>query len=427
MKNPNNDSFLISLLTPLRVLFFFIAVPVLLFIIILLLTVSKQAITQSQWTLSQQDIQHALAIVNSPKSKQQQTIKLSEKDLNIALSYLLNHYAQTTSHITVEPDHLKFKISVLLNRRLSRRYLNFSFRLSKRKGYPIIESLQIGKIQVADEFAGIILEKIINYTPLQNYYILLAQHIKNIQISQERLLTINYITLNDLELKRRLSLSNVNFQRVLVYQQLITQVISQHNPKIRLSLADLFIPLFKLAYHRSNNNTAIAENRAALIAISTYVNKSEIEAYIPFDIGPEIKRAYPTSLYRRTDMAKHFVASAVLAATGAEGIAQHLGLQKELNDAKKGGSGFSFVDLAGDRAGLKFGKRAVSSSENARKLQKMISESKDYCSFMPEVRDLPEHMTDKQFKQKYHSIYSPEYQQMLKKIDQRIAKLEIYQ
>jgi hypothetical protein len=125
-------------------------------------------------------------------------------------------------------------------------------------------------------------------------------------------------------------------------------------------------------------------------------------------------------------MAKHFMASAVLAANGASSIAQKLGQQKELNDAKHG-SGFSFIDLAGDRAGLTFGQFAIASPTKAKKLQKRIAEIEDYTAFMPEVRDLPEHMSDTDFKNKFKSVDSDRYKKMLAKIDQRISSLEIYQ
>ncbi|NOR68354.1 MAG: hypothetical protein GQ532_01440, partial [Methylomarinum sp.] len=257
----------------------------------------------------------------------------------------------------------------------------------------------------------------------KDYYILAAQHIRGIQISNKQL-TISYTSPKNLN--NKLSLNDKNYQSVIFYQQHLSNIIAQHDPKWRLSLAELLQPLFKFAYQRSTINTAIAENRAVLIAISSYVNKNEIQAFLPFKLGLETQKNYPASLYRRTDMAKHFMISAVLAATGAETLAHILGQEKELNDAKQG-SGFSFIDLAGDRAGLRFGKTAIASPTEARKLQKRMFNIKDYTAFMPEVRDLPENMSHTVFKQQYDSIYSAKYQNMLKKIDQRIAQLVIYQ
>ncbi len=412
-------------LPPFRLLFFYLAAPPLLIAIVLFYAVENTAITKSNWSLTHSDIERAKNILSNTGIKNQQTIQLSEKDLNIALSYLLNYYIHSTSQITIEEQLLRFKISLLLPENPFGNYLNFSFNLTKQAGYPVINTLKIGSIEIANEFAGLIVENIIKYTPLKEFYILAAQHIKSLQI-QPKGLTISYITSDDLSLKTALRLNNKNYQSVVLYQQKITSIIARHNPKWRLSLTELLQPLFNLAYQRSNDITAIAENRAVLIAVSTYVNKREIQAFIPFDISPTTNRQYSASLYRRTDMAKHFMASAALAATGAGALAHFLGQEKELMDAKQG-SGFSFVDLAGDRAGLRFGKTAVASAAQARLLQQRMAGIKDYTAFMPEVRDLPENMSKAIFKQRFNSVYSTKYQAMLRKIDHRIAKLPIYQ
>jgi len=419
------ERILFPLSHPLRLLFFYLAAPPLLIAIVLAYAVENTAITKSNWSFNHTDIQRAKIIISNTALETQQTIQLSEKDLNIALSYLLNYYIHSTSKITVEKEQLQFKISLLLSKNPFGNYLNFSFNLTKNAGYPVINTLQIGAIKIADEFAGLIVENIIKYTPLKEYYILAAQHIRALQIHPKGL-TISYITPDDINLKATLSLNNKSYQSVLFYQQKITTIIAQHNPKWRLSLAELLQPLFKHAYQRSSISNAISENRAILIAISTYVNKSEIQAIIPFDISPETQRQYPASLYRRTDMAKHFMASAALAATGAASLANFLGQEKEITDAKQG-SGFSFIDLAGDRAGLRFGKTAIASTVQARLLQERMAEIKDYTAFMPEVRDLPENMNNRVFKQQFESVYSAKYQAMLKKIDHRIAQLPIYQ
>lgn len=413
------------LFSPIRLLFFIFSALPLLTAIILFYAVEKTAITNDNWSLKPSDIQRAKNIVRNTNSKAQQTLQLSEKDLNIALSYLLNYYIPSTSQIKVTKEQLQFKISLFLAKNPFGHYLNFSFNLTKHAGYPVINTLQIGSVKIADEFAGLILENIIKHTPLKEFYILTAQHIRELQIQPKGLL-IRYITSDDLSLKTALNLNNKNYNSVLFYQQQITTIIAKHDPKWRLSLAELLQPLFLHAFQRSTVNTAIAENRAVLIAISTYVNKREIQAFIPFDIGPATQRQYSASLYRRTDMAKHFMVSAVLAATGAESLANYLGLEKELTDSKHG-SGFSFIDLAGDRAGLYFGKKAIESNTQARLIQKRMAFIKDYTAFMPEVRDLPENMSNSVFKQRFESVYSVKYQAMLKKIDDRIAKLDIYQ
>jgi uncharacterized protein YfiM (DUF2279 family) len=416
--------FSLSLLSLLRLLFFYLAASVLLLTIILFSVVDNTAITESNESLNPSDLQTAKKIISKTTSKLRKKIRISEKDLNNALSHLLSYFTHSGSQITVEKYHLHFKISFFLKKNYFGKYLNFSFKLTKQQGYPIISTLQIGQIKITDEFAGLILESIIKYTPLNEWYILASQHIREIKIEDSDL-TIAYSTPSELSLHDNPSLTNDNYEPVIFYQQQIIKIIDQHDPKWRLSLAELLQPLFKLAYQRSTKKNAISENRAVFIAVSTYVNKREIQAYLPINISPATNQQYPASLYRRTDLAKHFMISAVLAATGVEILAHVIGQEKELNDAKQG-SGFSFIDLAGDRAGLRFGKRAVKSPKKARQFQKRMANIKDYRDFMPDFSDLPENMSEAAFKQEFESIYSAKYQKILKNIDNRISVLEIY-
>ncbi len=418
-------NFLCPVQTPLRLVLNCFAAPALILAIIFFAAIEPNAITKSSWALTRNDIQRAKMIVSTSSSDEQNSIDLSEKDLNIALSYLLSFYMHSTSKITIENDRLSFKIALLLKKNLIGKYLNLTFYLTKQHGYPAIKSLKIGNIEIADEFAGLIIKSIIKYTPLRDYYILAARHIRDIQIKPSNGLTISYLTSKDLNLKNKLGLGNNNHQSVIFYQQKISEILAEHDPKWRLSLAQLLQPLFKLAYQRSSESNAILENRSVLIAISSYVNKRQIQAYIPFYSSPTTDKQYEASMYRRSDMAKHFMASAVLAASGAGTVANMLGQEKELSDAKRG-SGFSFIDLAGDRAGLNFGKKAVADPAQARELQAYIANISDYKAFMPDVRDLPENMDANTFKKEYESIYSAKYQNMLKIIDQRIAKLPLY-
>jgi len=416
---------LFPLFPPLRFLFFVLATLSLLLSITFYYALDNTAITNKNWPLSNREMQRAKNIIGNPSLQSQLTSNLTEKDLNIALNYLLNYYIPCTSEISIKEKQLQFKFSFLLPKTPFGNRLNFSFNLIKHAGYPVINTLQIGHIKVANEFAGLIIENLIKYSPLNEFYILAAEHIRSLDIHSQGI-SISYISTNEINLKTSKNLNNKNYNSVLFYQQKISTIIAKHDPRMRLSLAELLQPLFKFAFQRSTIETAIPENRAVLIAISTYVNKNEIQALIPFDIGPATQRQYSASLYKRTDMAKHFMISAVLAATAGESLADYFGQEKEITDSIKG-SGFSFIDLAGDRAGSRFGKTAIESPLQARKIQKKMAYIKDYTAFMPEVRDLPENMSQRLFKKGFESVYSAKYQAMLKKIDNRIAKLDIYQ
>lgn len=409
---------------PLKIISVTLAVCLLILAAIAFLALSAQPWVKSHQTLSKKDIYRAKQILqtSSNSSGKFQTIELNENDLNIASNYLLNHLIKSSTQVSLTEDSLHFQISLALPDKPLRFYLNIAFNLSKLNGFPVITDLTVGQISIADEFAGYLIEFIIRHTPLRKYYILASQHIGNIQI-QSQLLQVTYLSHFPENIENSVLSENESYQSLIFYQRLINQVLDKHDPAWRLSLAELMQPLFMAAYHRSNENNIIDQNRAVILALSSYVNREELSAYLPIKLSTD--KHYPAFLYKRIDMAKHFVASAALAASGAISLAHMLGQEKEISDSESG-SGFSFIDLAGDRAGLKFGQTATASVKSARRLQKIMCKIQDYRAFMPEVRDLPERMNHEEFKQRYGSIYSPTYQNMLKVIDDRIAALPIY-
>ena len=181
--------------------------------------------------------------------------------------------------------------------------------------------------------------------------------------------------------------------------------------------------MFELAQQRSTAENAVAENRLAIFIANRYVN------YYPGSTAHRQKNdttpRYSVFLYKRIDMAQHFMWSATFSALGNSHLANILGVEKELKDAKKG-SGFSFIDLGADRAGIKFGTQATATPDLAMQIQEKMARAEHYRAFMPDIRDLPESLSSQAFTEQYQSIYSPKYQSILEDIDRRIAECAIY-
>ncbi len=412
------------MLNGLRHFFLWLTLPPVLLAVLLFFAIDKQPLVSHYPPLNQRNIAHAKKILDFAGNSQKpvHTLDLNEKDLNIALNYLLNHLITSASSVHLSNDALHFQISLLLPRNLFGPVINIRFKLHQHNGFPTISQLRIGRISIADEFAGEIIESIIKYTDLKQYYMLAAQHIRSIHIQPEKL-TITYLTRFKTPVPG-LDTATLSNSSLLFYQQIINRVVSQHNPRWRLSLADLLQPLFLAAYQRSTLDNAIEENRALLLAASSYVNKDELKNFIPIQISTE--KYYPVYLFRRVDLAKHFTGSAALAATGASALSEMLGQDKELADLNTS-SGFSFTDLAADRAGIKLGKTATASPEMARKIQKAMHNIKDYHAFMPDISHLPENLTRFEFKARFGSTKSAAYQNMIQIIDNRIDALPVYQ
>jgi len=110
--------------------------------------------------------------------------------------------------------------------------------------------------------------------------------------------------------------------------------------------------------------------------------------------------------------------------TGGDLLSNAIGLFKEVDDSR-GGSGFSFTDLGADKAGTMFGQRLTSTAD-ARQLQERLAGPIEEEDLMPRVHDLPEGLSDTEFAKQFGDIHSPQYNQVLAEIEQRISELSLY-
>ena len=102
-----------------------------------------------------------------------------------------------------------------------------------------------------------------------------------------------------------------------------------------------------------------------------------------------------------------------------------MGLYKEVDDSR-GGSGFSFNDIAADRAGTRFGELAIGSAADIDKLRQLLAKGLRDQDVLPAVEDLPEFMQEAEFKRRYGGIGAPAYLKMMDTIERRIAAMPLY-
>ena len=93
-------------------------------------------------------------------------------------------------------------------------------------------------------------------------------------------------------------------------------------------------------------------------------------------------------LERRHDWVQHFVTTAGIQVAAGSGISNFIGEAKEVSDAE-GPSGFSFTDIAADRAGVRFAEVATGSESSARKLQDTLASSPAERDFFPRSATCP--------------------------------------
>lgn len=195
------------------------------------------------------------------------------------------------------------------------------------------------------------------------------------------------------------------------------------------SLAKYIGPIFELAHKRSTDQTAHIENEAAIMALAVFAGHHRFANLIG-DVQPipgkvVLPYAKP-NLKNRVDLNQHFIFSAAIKILSEQGFSTAIGEFKELMDRGQGGSGYSFVDLAADFAGVEFAISATS-IQSARELQIILAGKTDENNFFPNIIGLPEGLSKARFEQTFKQVDSPQYLKMVEKINSRIAELPIHQ
>jgi hypothetical protein len=184
---------------------------------------------------------------------------------------------------------------------------------------------------------------------------------------------------------------------------------------------------FALSPGKSENDDAEELHRAALLALGIAVGHEKVAPLAGLELDPELMRRAValrsgTTLRGREDWARHFALSAALAIVGGPLVSDAGGLVKEELDALTRGSGFSFGDLAADRAGVRFAVAATGSEEAARALRSRFRRGFAAEDLFPPVADLPEDLTLEGFRERYGGVGSRRYREQLDEIEARLDR-----
>ncbi len=134
------------------------------------------------------------------------------------------------------------------------------------------------------------------------------------------------------------------------------------------------------------------------------------------------------TLRGRQDWLAHFVVSAGLAVAVGEGVAEVLGVQKEISDArgkeKGAGSGFSFTDLNADFAGMAFA-RLLTGPESKAAIAE-AAERFQGAHFLPDPRDLADGLTWTDFELRWGGLEDPRFQAECERLRKRLGECRVY-
>lgn len=139
------------------------------------------------------------------------------------------------------------------------------------------------------------------------------------------------------------------------------------------------------------------ELHTAFLALAVYCGELKLEslvgAVVPDALRAQASRCGAVTLVRRVDLRQHFIVSVAFKIASDSGRALAVGEFKELLDANRGCSGFSFDDIAADRAGIRFAKILAAKAGDPAIRDRLLKLSAE-APFSPSVEDLPSNMPE---------------------------------
>ena len=351
---------------------------------------------------------------------QVRSAQIDGADLDLMASYAASRYGAAMA-VTVQERQVLVRASMPLPHSPFGGYLNVTAVIGESVGLPRLTHVTVGRLPIPDGLTERLVRLAWSRVPRADGAQLAADMIRSVSMRDGRL-RVEYEWRDDApDRMRALAVSSDDAERLRAYHERIVRTMASLQPS-RRSLVDLLGPVMQFAGERSADGDAVAENRSAIIAITFYVLGVRMDAIVPDARDWPRARRRTLLLRGRDDLPKHFLVSAVLAATAGSPLSYVVGVYKEVDDSL-GGSGFSFSDIAADRAGTAFGQLAISS---AARLQTRVSTELTEGDVMPEITGLDDNLPEAEFNRRFGGVGAPAYTRVLEDIDRRIAACRLF-
>ncbi len=383
-------------------------------------------------------IKRSLGSLN--KQEGQVIISASEDDLNAVAVFMARGIRGLTGQVNVAASGLEALFSFRLPHNPIGDYINLYIRVNpSSSGFQIAE-FSAGRLKIPGPMALYSLRLAMDAILGDKQGTNILNSVQSV-IFEQNTVTVHFkhaLCLNLVHDSLRQHLAGIrdyfsplgNPQTVRIYYRKLMEVAIKNPGTQKVSLAVFIGPLFNLALQRSLERDPAEENHAAIMALAIYAGHYRFERLVGPVLDEKMRLLKPVAsnitLAGREDLRLHFVISAGLKLIAESGMSQAVGEFKELMDAGRGGSGFSFADLAADRAGVRFAEAAIDRKGGARRLQLLFAGGAFEEMFFPGIAAFPEGLTQREFKHLYGNVEDPEYRALVEKIDNAINKLPAY-
>ncbi|MEW6120315.1 MAG: hypothetical protein AB1593_09530 [Pseudomonadota bacterium] len=350
-----------------------------------------------------------------------QSIQLDEAELNRLLNYAVELRRVSGIAAELTPGRATLTATLEVPGNPFGSYLNVTAEVADAADGIRIDSMQLGSLPIPGALADWSMRLVHRLLRRDATYAALADAFTRVNFDENQA-TLDYRWRP--ELLTRIERKSVELlipaedqALMLLYAERLDALLKPHPHGSRLSLAQVMPALF--AWPLQTGSDAAGENRAALTALAAYLAGISLPKLLESD-GRSIRRAPKVllSLHGRRDFAEHFTISAALSVNGGSRLANAIGLIKEEEDAGKG-SGFSFTDLAANRAGVRLGEAAT--GPDAAQIRQKLAAARGDAALLPDFRDLPEFMPQAEFDRRFGPVGGSRYLAVIARIDARLA------
>lgn len=303
-----------------------------------------------------------------------------------------------------------------------RRYLNVVFTLVDTGGLPDVRQVAVGRVSVPDWLTARLLPGAFGYLRRTPEIRAGLDALRTVRILHEAA-HVTYRWDGVPEDVRAQMVDATDRERLRRAQDHLRSILLAARAGPQATLPEILVPLLQHAARQAGDGDPVAENRAAILVAMFHVLRKNLKLVVPEAVHWPRPPRQVVMLDGRHDLAQHFIVSAAIAAYADTTLADAVGLYKEVEDSR-GGSGFSFDDLAADRAGTRFGELAAA-PDSARTVQARVAAGLGESDVMPPWRDLPSSLPEAEFTARFGGVGGAGYRELMAEIERRVAALPV--
>lgn len=347
------------------------------------------------------------------------TVALRAEDVDLLLAYAARHVGLHGARLGPGDGRARIEGSLRVRLGPLDRWLNATAWLEQGSGLPEVRGLTVGHLPVPDTLTALAMRMATRWLESDPDRRATLEALQTVLFTPQHVVVV-YAWRKDLPQRLRGALgSPADVQRLRPYQERLAAVVRAATG-FQLSLATLLQPLCATALERGAAGREAEEFRALTVVLAAYTAGYRLERAIPDAAAWARVPPRLVTLAGRDDLAKHLAISMAIAANADTALADAVALFKELDDARHG-SGFSFDDLAADRAGTRIGERGT--GEHDRAMLVRCAAGLQEADVLPAVADLPHSLPEAEFLRRFGGVGAPAYQRVVDDIEARVSAL----